>query len=158
MVIVMLSGDLLGMSLATDNVKPSGRPNSWRIGNLTAAGVFMGVSELAYCVAALSIARFLLGYGTETLRTVAFVAIVFGNQATTYTNRVRGRMGSSRPSRWLVGSSAVDIAIASTLAACGVAMSGVPVMMIAGLFVAAVIFAFALDFAKVPVLRRLSLD
>jgi H+-transporting ATPase len=158
MVIVMLSGDLLGMSLATDNVKPSGRPNSWRIGNLTAAGVFMGVSELAYCVAALSIARFLLDYGTETLRTVAFVAIVFGNQATTYTNRVRGRMGSSRPSRWLVGSSAVDIAIASTLAACGVAMSGVPVMMIAGLFVAAVIFAFALDFAKVPVLRRLSLD
>ena len=57
-----------------------------------------------------------------------------------------------------MGSSAVDIAIASTLAACGVAMSGVPVMMIAGLFVAAVIFAFALDFAKVPVLRRLSLD
>jgi H+-transporting ATPase len=158
MVIIMLSGDLLGMSLATDNVKASGRPNSWRIGNLTAAGVFMGVSELAYCVAAFSIAKFLLGYGIDALRTVAFVAIVFGNQATTYANRERGRMGASLPSPWLVGSSAVDVAIASTLAACGVAMTGMPVMMIAGLLAAAALFAFALDFAKVPVLRRLSLD
>jgi H+-transporting ATPase len=53
MVIVMLTGDLLGMSLATDNVRPSPTPNAWRIGRLTIAGVFVGICELVFCVAVL---------------------------------------------------------------------------------------------------------
>ena len=40
---------------------------------------------------------------------------------TTYTNRERQRMGSCRPSRWLVGSSVVDLLIASALAIFGIA-------------------------------------
>ena len=123
MVIVMLTGDLLGMSLTTDNVRPSPLPNTWRIGRLTIAGVFMGVSELVFCTAVLAIAKYRLGLGIDMLRTLAFVAIVFGNQATTYTNRERQRLGSARPSRWLVGSSVLDVLIASTLATCGIAMS-----------------------------------
>ena len=123
MVIIMLAGDLLGMSLATDNVRPSPMPNAWRIGQLTIAGVFMGTCELVFCTAVLAIGKFRLGFDIDTLRTLAFVAIVFGNQATTYTNRERQRMGSARPSRWLIGSSVVDLLIASTLAICGIAMS-----------------------------------
>ena len=60
MVIIMLTGDLLGMSLTTDNVRPSPMPNAWRIGKLTIAGVFMGISELIFCTAVLAIAKFRL--------------------------------------------------------------------------------------------------
>jgi H+-transporting ATPase len=155
MVIIMLTGDLLGMSLTTDNVRPSPMPNAWRIGELTIAGVFMGISELVFCTAVLAIAKFRLGLGIDTLRTLAFVVIVFGNQATTYTNRERRRMGSSRPSLWLIGSSAVDLLIASTLATCGIAMTPLPIFVVAGTLVTAAVFAFILDFAKVPVFNRL---
>jgi H+-transporting ATPase len=157
MVIIMLTGDLLGMSLTTDNVRPSPMPNAWRIGSLTLAGVFMGVCELIFCTAVLAIAKFRLGLAIETLRTLAFVAIVFGNQATTYTNRERRRMGSSRPSVWLVGSSAVDLLIASMLAVCGIAMTPLPISVVGGTLVAAAAFAFILDFAKVPVFHRLGI-
>jgi H+-transporting ATPase len=157
MVIIMLAGDLLGMSLATDNVRPSPMPNAWRIGRLTIAGVFMGTCELIFCTAVLAMGKFRLGFGIETLRTVAFVAIVFGNQATTYTNRERQRMGSARPSRWLVGSSVVDVAIASTLAICGIAMSPLPVFAVGEILVAAAVFAFIADFVKVPVFKRLGI-
>jgi H+-transporting ATPase len=157
MVIVMLTGDLLGMSLTTDNVRPSPQPNAWRIGQLTIAGVFMGVSELVFCAAILAIGKFRLGFGIETLRTLAFVVIVFGNQATTYTNRERRRLGSVRPSRWLLGSSVVDLLIASTLAICGIAMTPLPVVVVGGAFAAAVVFGFLLDFAKVPVFNRLKI-
>ena len=157
MVIIMLTGDLLGMSLTTDNVRPSPTPNAWRIGTLTIAGVFMGISELVFCTAVLAIAKFRLGLGIEALRTLAFVAIVFGNQATTYTNRERQRMGSSRPSLWLVGSSVVDLLIASTLATCGIAMTPLPYLVVGGILVAAAVFAFILDFAKVPVFKRLGI-
>jgi len=157
MVIIMLTGDLLGMSLTTDNVRPSPTPNAWRIGQLTIAGVFMGVSELVFCTAALALAKFRLGFGIEALQTVAFVAIVFSNQATTYTNRERRHIWSSAPSRWLVASSVVDLLIASTLATCGIAMAALPLSAIAATFLAAVVFAFLVDFAKVPVFKRLGI-
>jgi H+-transporting ATPase len=152
MVIIMLTGDLLGMSLTTDNVRPSPMPNAWRIGALTIAGLFMGTSELAFCTAVLAFAKFRLGLGIDALRALAFVVIVFGNQATTYTNRERQRMGSSPPSPWLIGSSVVDILIACTLATCGIAMTPLPIL------VAAAVFAYILDFAKVPVFRRLRIS
>ena len=157
MVIIMLTGDLLGMSLTTDNVRPSPKPNVWRIGEVTVAGIFMGIAELVLCTAVLAVAKFHLGFGIETLRTLAFVVIVFGNQATTYTNRERQRLWSSRPSPWLIGSSVVDVLIASTLAACGIAMSPLPVFAVGGTFVAAAVFAFLVDFAKVPVFHRLGI-
>ena len=155
MVIIMLTGDLLGMSMTTDNVRPSPTPNAWRIGALTMAGVFMGISELIFCAAVLATAKFRLDFGVETLRTVAFVVIVFGNQATTYTNREHQRIASCRPSRWLVGSSVVDLLIASTLAIFGIGMSPVPAAVVGGILVAAAAFAFVLDFAKAPVFTRL---
>ncbi len=155
MVIIMLTGDLLGMSLTTDNVRPSPMPNAWRIGALTIAGVFTGICELVFCTAVLAIAKFRLDLGVEALRTAAFVAIVFGNQATTYTNRERRRLGSSPPSLWLVGSSVLDVTIASTLATCGIAMTPLPALVIGETLAAAVVFAFLLDLAKVPVFSRL---
>ena len=157
MVIIMLTGDLLGMSLATDNVRPSPMPNAWRIGKLTIAGVFMGVSELVFCTAVLTIGKFGLGLGIDPLRTMAFVAIVFGNQATTYTNRERQHIGSARPSRWLIASSVVDVSIASTLALCGIAMTPLRLLAVAGTFGAAAVFAFVADFVKVPVFKRLGI-
>jgi H+-transporting ATPase len=157
MVIIMLTGDLLGMSTTTDNVRPSPMPNSWRIGELTIAGVLMGISELVFCTVVLAFAKFRFRQGIETLRTLAFVAIVFGNQATTYTNRERQRMWSSRPSLWLIGSSVVDVLIASTLATCGIAMAPLPIFVVGSILAAAAFFAFTLDFAKVPVFNRLKL-
>jgi H+-transporting ATPase len=124
---------------------------------LTVAGIFMGIAELIFCTAVLVIGKFRLGFAIETLRTLAFVVIVFGNQATTYTNRERQHLGSSRPSLWLVGSSVIDVLIASTLAACGIAMTPLPVFLIGGTFVAAAVFAFIVDFAKVPVFHRLGI-
>jgi H+-transporting ATPase len=155
MVIVMITGDFLGMSLTTDNVRPSGTPNAWRVGNLTIAGAFMGVSELAFCSTALAIGRFRLGLGIDALRTLAFLLIVFGNQATMYTNRTRQGLWSIRPSSWVALSSAADLLIASTMANRGIAMAPLPLLAIGATLIGAVIFAFAADIAKVPIFNRL---
>jgi H+-transporting ATPase len=96
-------------------------------------------------------------YGIETLQTLVFIVIVFGNQATTYTNRERRRLGSSCPGKLLIGSSVIDLLIASTLAIRGIAMAPLPMFVVGAMFVAAVVFAFLLEFAKVPVFNRLKL-
>jgi H+-transporting ATPase len=157
MVIIMITGDFLGMSLTTDNVRPSPTPNAWRVGNLTIAGVLIGIGELLFCTAVLAIGKFRLGLGIETLRTLAFVVIVFGNQATMYTNRTRQRLWSTRPSSWLLLSSITDLLIASVLANRGIAMSPLPLFVMGALLAGAVVFAFALDIVKVPVFNRLGI-
>ena len=155
MVIIMITGDFLGMSLTTDNVRPSGTPNAWRVGNLTFAGAFMGISELVYCTAVLAVGKFRLGLGMEALQTLAFLLIVFGNQATMYTNRTRQRLWSNHPSRWVVLSSVADLLIASTMANRGIAMAPLPLLLIGGTLAGAIVFALAVDVAKVPVFNRL---
>ena len=100
----------------------------------------MGVSELIFCSAVLAVGKFCLGLGIDALRTVSFLAIVFGSQATTYTNRERRRLWTSRPSRMLVASSVVDVAIASALATCGIAMTPLPLLAVGGMLIAAAVF------------------
>jgi H+-transporting ATPase len=158
MVLIMITGDFLGMSLTTDNVRPSAAPNAWRIARLTVAGVIMGAGELVFCTAVLAFGAWRMGFDLGTLRTLAFIVIVFGNQATTYTNRGRPRLWSTRPSAWLVASSVGDLLIASTLAVGGIAMTPVSALLVAGTLAAAAAFAFALDFLKVPVFARLGIN
>jgi len=157
MVIVMITGDFLSMSLTTDNVRPSPMPNSWRIGSLTLAGVTIGVCMLAFCAGVLAIGTYGVKLGTGALRTLAFIALVFGSQATIYAIRERRHLWGTRPSLWLALSSVADILIASTLAVSGIAMTALPIMIVAGTLAAATAFAFVLDLVKVPVFSRLKI-
>jgi len=157
MVLIMITGDFLGMALTTDKVRPSVSPNAWHIGKLTIAGVSMGIGELLFCLSIFAFGVYRMKFGIEELQTLAFVLIVFGNQATTYTNRERHHLWSSRPSFWLMVSSLADLLIASTLAIGGIAMKPLPAVMVAGTLAAAISFAFLLDLVKVPVFRRLGI-
>jgi H+-transporting ATPase len=106
----------------------------------------------------LAFGHFRLGLGIATLQTLAFFALVCGNQATTYAVRARGRIWSSpHPCRWLVFSSVLDVFIAATLAGCGWLMMPLPVWVLASVLAGATVFVFALDLVKVPVFGRLKI-
>jgi H+-transporting ATPase len=158
MVILMVTGDFLAMSLTTDNVRPSPAPNAWRIGPLTIAGVVMGIGELIFCTAVLVAGKFRMELGIEALRTLSLVALVFGSEATIYAVRERQRLWSSRPSLWVVASSVIDVLIIVTLAARGIAMTALPLPVLAWTLVAAALFGFVLDLVKVRVFARLRIS
>ena len=155
MVIVMVSGDFLAMALTTDNVLPSTRPNSWRIGQLSIAGAVMAIFLLVFCSGVLAVGYFELGLSGKALQTLAFITLVFGSQAIIYAIRQRGQLWEPRPSRWLAISSIADIAIAATLAVVGIAMAPLPAWVIAGTLAAATVFGVLLNFIKLPIFRRL---
>lgn len=158
MVIVMITGDFLAMSLATDRVRPSETPNSWNIGKITIAGVLLGLCFLTFATAVLAFGKFEMRFGIEELRTLSVVAIVFGCQATTYVIRGRGHLWGLRPSMWLVMSTVADITIISTLAIGGIAMAPLPPVVIASEFAAALAFGAILDGIKIPVFARLGIS
>jgi H+-transporting ATPase len=111
-------------------------------GNLTVAGVIIGLGELVFCTSVQAFGTYRMGFDIGVLRTLAFVVIVFGNQATIYTNRERRHLWSFRSSFWVIVSSIADLLIASTLAIGGIAMTPL-------------LFAVMLDLVKVAAFRRL---
>jgi H+-transporting ATPase len=157
MVIVMIAGDFLAMSLTTDNVDPSPTPNAWKIGNLTLAGIAIGMALLAFCGGGLAIGRYVLDLGIDGLRTLTFVLLVFGSQATLYAIRNRRKMWGTRPSLWLIVSSVADIVIALILAVGGIAMAPISTEVAAGVLAAAIVFSVGLNALKIPICRQLNI-
>lgn len=157
MVILMIAGDFLAMSLTTDNVDPSPTPNAWNIGNLTLAGIAIGMALLAFCGGGLAIGHYVLDLGIDGLRTLTFVLLVFGSQATLYAIRNRRVMWGTRPSLWLIVSSVADILIALILAIGGIAMTPISAEVAACALVAAIVFSVALSALKLPICRHLNI-
>src|SRR5580658_9962057 len=155
MIIVMVAGDFLAMSLTTDNVRPSPTPNSWRIGRLTVAGVILGVCLLIFCTGVLAVGQFGMHLGIDALRTLAFIVLVFGGQASIYAIRERRHLWGTRPSLTLALASIVDVAIGAILAVNGIAMTRLPTSVVAATLAAGVVFSLVLDLVKVPVFAHL---
>jgi H+-transporting ATPase len=155
MVIVMVAGDFLAMSLTTDNVRPSPTPNEWRIGRLTMAGVILGICLLVFCTGLLAVGKYGMHLEIDALRTLAFILLVFGGQASIYAIRDRRHLWGTPPSLPLALSSIVDVGIASSLAIVGIAMTRLPAWLVAATLAAAVIFSLVLDVVKIQVFTRL---
>ena len=151
MVLLFMTNDFLSMSLTTDRASPAPSPSVWRMRNITAAAIVLGICKLGFSTAMLAAGKFKLGLSAGELRTLAFITLVFGNQALLYILRERRHMWSSKPSGWVLASSATDIAIVSTLALSGILMVPLPWRVIAAVFVAAIGFGLILDLIKRPV-------
>jgi len=122
---------------------------------LTIAGAILGLYLMAFCTGVLAVGKFGMNLGIGPLRTLAFIVLVFGGQASIYAIRERGHLWGTRPSLLLALSSIVDIVIASILAIGGLAMTPLPASLVAATLVAAVAFSFVLDVVKIPVFAHL---
>jgi H+-transporting ATPase len=157
LVISMITGDFLSMLATTDNVRMSPAPNVWRVGGITAGGIFLGFWDLAFCTGVLAVGKYVLGFDIGTLQTLSIVSLIFGGQAVLYVVRERRHLWSSRPSTWLMVASATDLLIIATLATRGILMHPLPIGVVAVLLGAAVAFSFLLDLVKVLVFRCLKI-
>ena len=154
MVISMITGDFLAMSSTTDNVRPSSRPNSWRIDTLTIVGITLGLFDLGFCAGLLSFCSLVLHLDIDTLRTMTLVTLAFNGQAVFYVVRERRRLWSSRPSTIVILSSVLNILIIGTLALGGILMAPLAPSIAAGILAAAIVLALIMDQVKVWLFAR----
>src|SRR5471032_525978 len=151
---MMITGDFLAMASSTDNVRPSSTPSVWKIGRLTMVGICMGLFDLLFGIGSLTIGKVLLHFDIDALRTLAVVTLVFSGQVVLYVVRERRHLWSSRPGRWLLASSGIDLALVSLLALAGIVVAPLPGAVLGSVFMAAVLFALVLDMAKLALFRR----
>jgi H+-transporting ATPase len=126
--------------------------------NITAAALALGLCKLGFSTAMLALGAFRLGLGAAELQTLAFVTLVFGNQAVLFVVRERQHMWSSRPSSWVPAASAADIAIVSVLALSGILMEALAWRIMVGILVSAIGFALILDQVKLRIFEKIRIE
>jgi H+-transporting ATPase len=152
-VLLLFTNDFVTMSIATDRVSFSRQPERWRIRSLVMTALPLATLLVTFSLSVLLVGWRVLGLPTSQIQTLAFLTLVFGGQGTVYLVRERRHLWRSRPSRWMVLSSAADLLIVSVLAARGLLMVPLPPLVIGGLLGAVAVYLLLVDFLKIAIFR-----
>ncbi len=154
--LLLFANDFVTMSLATDNVSYSARPDRWRVPALSLVALGIAAPWLAVSFGTFYVGRDVLGLGLAATQTLVFVMLAATGQATVYLVRERRHLWRSRPSTWMLAATAADLTAVVILASLGVLMTPIPLGYVLVLLGAVGVATLLLDAVKVPVLARLA--
>jgi H+-transporting ATPase len=157
MVLFLFLNDFLTMSLSTDRMQYSRRPNRWNT-----RGILVAASLLAVCKLVFSLGVFCYGYDLlrldmRHLQTLMFATLILSSQAGVYLLRERGHFWQSPPSRFLVGSSVLGLGVTAVLVLGGILMPSLNVALLLRMAGTAILYFAGLDWFKVWLFGRLNL-
>ena len=158
MVLLLFTNDFVTMTISTDRVKPSQAPNLWNMRSIIWGAVFIAVPILALSFAIFWYAEVILQLPLEQLQTLLFVMLVYSGQGTIYLVRERGHFWRSRPSKWMLIGTGLDLLLVGIFASRGILMASIPACLVLGLLLVITVYLILLDFVKVPIFSRLNLN
>ena len=153
-VLLLFTNDFVTMSIATDRVSFSKRPDRWRIRGLVMAASPLAGLLVLFSLSVVVVGRDILSLSPEQIQTLAFLTLVFGGQGTVYLVRERRRFWNSRPSSWMLTSSGADLFVVSFLAIRGILMAPLSPVIVGSLLLAVLIYLSIVDNMKVVIFGR----
>ena len=157
MLLLTFMTDFAKISLATDNVRPSKKPETWSIGGFITVSVALGVAMLAEALLLLWIGwlRFDLANDNNALYTFSFLTLLYFAAFSIVSARERRRFWATWPSKTLVAALIVDVLVGT-----GLTFVGLPGLLPLPWWQTVAIFAYAMvsclvanDALKVAVIR-----
>lgn len=156
-VLLLFTNDFVTMSIATDRVAFSRKPERWHIATLMLTAAPLAALILVLSFSVFFAGRDLLHLPLAQLQTLIFVMLVFTGLGNVYLVRERRHFWQSRPSRWLMVATALDLAVVCVMASQGILMTAISPALIAGLLALAVAYLAMMDFLKIRIFRRFEL-
>ena len=153
--LLLFANDFVTMSIATDRVGFSPRPDRWQVPAISLAALGVAIPWLGASFATFYVGRDVLGLGLPGTQTLVFVMLVFTGQATVYLVRERGHLWAARPSNWMMLATGLDVVVVVAMADRGILMAPVHLAYLALLLAAVVAATLLLDLVKAPLLSRL---
>lgn len=153
-VLLLFANDFVTMSIATDNVLFSPKPDRWNIRVLILLGMMLGGLLLILSFGLFYYGRDILGLSLPQLQTLVFVMLVFTAQGMIYLIRERGHFWRTIPSRWMLLGSVVDLILVSFFAIRGILMAPLSPSIVGITALASIIYLFVIDFIKVPIFAK----
>lgn len=150
-VLLLFTNDFMTMSIATDNVPFSHKPERWQISRLMTVGSILSFLVLIFSFSVFFYGRQVLHLTLPQLQTLIFVMLVFTGQGIVYLIRERRHFWHSLPSKWLILSSVCDITIVTILATQGILMTAISGILVFQLLCLVIIYLIAIDFIKIRI-------
>ena len=120
-VLLLFLVDFVTISLSTDNVRLSEKPETWNITPLVKGATILGVASVLESLGLLFLGLNYLGLSnTAALNTFSFDMLLFGGLFTIFVVRERGNFWKSKPSRPLLIAIIADILISSIISITGI--------------------------------------
>lgn len=152
-VLLLFANDFMTMSISTDRVSFSQKPDKWNIKKLTLIGGVFAAMILVLSFFILFAGVNYLHLPLPELQTLIFLTLVFTGQAIIYLVRERKHFWHSMPSSWMIGCSVLDIVLVSILAVKGVWMAPIPLILVLKLLASIAVYFVFLDFIKVKLVK-----
>ena len=121
MLLMVLLNDSAKISLATDQVRPSHNPETWKIGGFITMAIILGVAMVIEALALLGYCwqKFGLAANDGALHTFSFLIMLYMAVFSIISIRDRRRFWSSKPSKALTISLALDAFLGTVFAIAG---------------------------------------
>jgi magnesium-transporting ATPase (P-type) len=121
MLLLTFMTDFAKIALATDNVRPSKKPETWNIGGFITVSVILGVAMLAEALVFLRIgwSRFDLATNNNALFTFSFLLLLYFAVFSVLSARERRWFWSTMPSKALIAALAADALTGTVLTRVG---------------------------------------
>ena len=152
-ILLLFANDFVTMSLATDNVSYSRKPDRWRILPLMGASFGLALPVLLLSFGFFYVANYLLHLSLGQMQTLMFVMLVFTGQANVYLVRERHHFWNSRPSRWMLLGTLVDIILVGIFASQGILMTAIPLIYIAISLLVIALYVPCADWIKILIFK-----
>ncbi len=153
-VLLLFANDFVTMSIASDRVSFSKKPDRWQIGPLVSGALALAAAWLLFSFGIFYLGRDIYHLGLPQLQTLVFVMLVFTGQANVYLVRERGPFWKIRPGLTLLLSTIADVIVVSLLATQGILMEPIRLNMVAALAGLILAFALLLDLFKIAVFKQ----
>jgi H+-transporting ATPase len=157
MVLIIFLNDFLTMSIATDQMSVSQRPNRWHTRSIALAGGVLGLCRLCLTFGIFAFGHYALTLDTPHLQSLTFATVLLSSQAGVYLLRERGPWWTTMPSRALLWSTALGVGATAALALGGIFMAALSPVLLLNVAAVTLLYFLALDWFKVWLFARLNL-
>jgi len=151
--LLLFANDFVTMSLSSDRVQASPRPERWDVEKLVASAAVFAGGWLVYIFGLYLLGRLWWHLPTPALQTWDFVGLVFSGLANVFLVRERSWLWSVAPGRLLALAAAGDIVVVSGLAGLGWLVAPLPWALVGVLLAVTVVYLGIMDVIKVRWLR-----
>ncbi|KPL77263.1 divalent cation transporter [Ornatilinea apprima] len=152
-VFIVVMNDIVTLTLGTDNAWPTSVPENWNMPQLAKISAIFTIGWLALGLGLLWFYQMVQNLHPEQISSLMFLYLIYSAMATIFMTRTRDQFWSFAPSKWVAGMIAVNIVVATLMAAFGWVMAAVSLQSILILLVITLFAMLILDGLKVQYYR-----
>ena len=152
--LLIFTNDFVTMSLSTDNVRYSLKPNKWNVKELMAVSMAFSLGWLIYIFGVYIAGWKLFNLPIPALDTIIFLGLVLSGHANIFLVREKSYLWHSIPSTPLLIAEFGGITLSLLMAYYGWLIAPVSLTLILYMIIFTLIYMVALDLIKVPILRK----